>query len=84
LPKSTGTVDIQPLFFKLTLDATTALLFGKSIYSLMEGTEVVWPKVSGLLHGTSFTILANSVRLAQRVINSWKHISKIAKGEEKY
>jgi cytochrome P450 len=33
LPRS-GVVDLQPLFFSLTLDTTTALLFGKSIYSL--------------------------------------------------
>ena len=29
-----GVVDLQPLFFGLTLDTTTALLFGKSINSL--------------------------------------------------
>lgn len=29
-----GVVDLQPLFFSLTLDTTTALLFGSSIYSL--------------------------------------------------
>jgi cytochrome P450 len=29
-----GEVDLQPLFQKLTLDTTTALLFGKSVYSL--------------------------------------------------
>ena len=29
-----GTVDLQPLFFDLTLDTTTALLFGRSVYSL--------------------------------------------------
>lgn len=27
-------VDLQPLFFKLTLDTTTALLFGQSVHSL--------------------------------------------------
>jgi len=27
-------VDLQPLFFNLTLDTTTALLLGKSVYSL--------------------------------------------------
>ena len=31
---SDGIVDLQPLFFALTLDTTTALLFGDSIYSL--------------------------------------------------
>jgi cytochrome P450 len=29
-----GTVDLQPLFFNLTLDVATELLFGKSVYSL--------------------------------------------------
>lgn len=29
-----GRVDLQPLFFNLTLDTTTALLFGRSVYSL--------------------------------------------------
>lgn len=29
-----GDADLQPLFFSLTLDTTTALLFGKSVYSL--------------------------------------------------
>lgn len=31
---SDGVVDLQPLFFNLTLDTTTALLFGRSVYSL--------------------------------------------------
>jgi len=34
LTESPGEVDLQPLFLKLTLDTTTALLFGKSVYSL--------------------------------------------------
>jgi cytochrome P450 len=33
IPKS-GVVDLQPLFFSLTLDTTTALLMGRSVYSL--------------------------------------------------
>ncbi|KAI0904414.1 cytochrome P450 alkane hydroxylase [Ustulina deusta] len=35
LPKASGVVDLQPLFFRLTLDVTTAFLFGKSINSLL-------------------------------------------------
>ncbi|KAK2597810.1 hypothetical protein N8I77_012572 [Diaporthe amygdali] len=31
---SSGVVDLQPLFFALTLDTATALLFGQSVYSL--------------------------------------------------
>jgi cytochrome P450 len=34
LPRAGGVVDLQPLFFRLTLDVTTAFLFGKSIHSL--------------------------------------------------
>jgi cytochrome P450 len=29
-----GVIDLQPLFFNLTLDTTTALLLGRSVYSL--------------------------------------------------
>ena len=29
-----GDIDLQPLFFNLTLDTTTALLLGQSVYSL--------------------------------------------------
>jgi cytochrome P450 len=31
---ASGIVDLQPLFFRLTLDTTTALLMGRSVYSL--------------------------------------------------
>lgn len=34
---SSGVVDLQPLFFNLTLDTATALLFGKSVDSLKAG-----------------------------------------------
>lgn len=34
LPPAGGVVDLQPLFFRLTLDVTTAFLFGESIHSL--------------------------------------------------
>lgn len=34
LPKEREVIDLQPLFFRLTLDTTTALLLGKSVYSL--------------------------------------------------
>jgi cytochrome P450 len=32
-------VDLQPLFFNLTLDTTTALLFGRSVYSLRASVD---------------------------------------------
>lgn len=31
---SNGIIDLQPLFFKFTLDTTAALLLGRSVYSL--------------------------------------------------
>lgn len=34
LPAKGGVVDLQPLFFRFTLDVTTAFLFGESTYSL--------------------------------------------------
>ncbi|KAI0203136.1 cytochrome P450 [Astrocystis sublimbata] len=34
-----GQVDLQPLFFNLTLDTATALLFGRSVYSLRAGID---------------------------------------------
>ena len=36
IPKDGGPIDLQPLFFRFTLDTTTALLFGNSVYSLRE------------------------------------------------
>lgn len=34
-----GMIDLQPLFFGMTLDAATALLFGRSVYSLRAGID---------------------------------------------
>ena len=34
IPQKGGVVDLQPLFFRLTLDTTTAYLFGQSVQSL--------------------------------------------------
>jgi cytochrome P450 len=36
---SNGVFDLQLLFFSLTLDTTTALLFGKSVYNLRADTD---------------------------------------------
>lgn len=36
IPKDGGTVDLQELFFKLTMDSATQFLFGKSTYSLVK------------------------------------------------
>ena len=39
LPASGGVVDLQPLFFRFTLDVTTAFLFGESIRSLTSSAD---------------------------------------------
>jgi cytochrome P450 len=36
LDKSEGVVDLQPIFFRYTLDITTALIFGQSVHSLVK------------------------------------------------
>ena len=36
LEKSEGVVDLQPIFFRYTLDTTTALIFGQSVHSLVK------------------------------------------------
>jgi cytochrome P450 len=33
LPRNGGIIDLQPLFFRFTLDVTTAFLFGESVHS---------------------------------------------------
>lgn len=62
---SSGVVDLQPLFFNLTLDTATALLFGKSVYSLKADTE---QDASNKLFAESFNIaqegLAKRFRIA--------------------
>ncbi|KAK3372572.1 n-alkane-inducible cytochrome P450 [Podospora didyma] len=41
LPEVDGVVDLQPLFFEFTLDTASALLLGKSTYSLRQKTATV-------------------------------------------
>ncbi|KAL8865321.1 MAG: hypothetical protein Q9198_009378, partial [Flavoplaca austrocitrina] len=36
---SKGVIDLQPLFFRLTLDTTTAFLFGDSVHSLQQSDK---------------------------------------------
>lgn len=36
---SEGEVDLQPLFFRLTMDIATELLFGRSVYSLRSDVD---------------------------------------------
>ena len=39
IPEEGGTVDLQPLFFRLTLDVATAFLFGESVHSLRQSDK---------------------------------------------
>jgi len=39
LPEAGGVIDLQPLFFRFTLDVTTAFLFGESIRSLTSSPD---------------------------------------------
>jgi cytochrome P450 len=61
----TGVIDLQPLFFNLTLDTTTALLFGQSVYSLRADID---QDIENKLFAESFTIaqdgLAKRFRIA--------------------
>ena len=60
-----GVIDLQPLFFNLTLDTTTALLLGKSVYSLRADVDQDY---ENKLFAESFTIaqegLAKRFRIA--------------------
>jgi cytochrome P450 len=60
-----GDVDLQPLFFSLTLDTTTALLFGGSVYSLRANIDQA---IENKIFSESFNIaqegLAKRFRLA--------------------
>lgn len=60
-----GIVDLQPLFFNLTLDTTTDLLFGRSVYSLRASID---QDVENRLFAESFNLaqegLAKRFRLA--------------------
>ncbi|CAJ2511349.1 Uu.00g069740.m01.CDS01 [Anthostomella pinea] len=58
---SNGEVDLQPLFFNLTLDTTTALLFGRSVYSLRAG---IGQAAENLDFAESFTSLRKDWRSA--------------------
>lgn len=50
---SNGVVDLQPLFFRLTLDTATALLFGLSVYNLRSGLDQA---VENTMFSESFNI----------------------------
>jgi len=65
LPPTIGIVDLQPLFFSLTLDTATDLLFGRSVYSLRAYID---QDLENKIFSESFTIaqegLAKRFRIA--------------------
>ena len=73
LPVSRGVVDLQPLFFNLTLDTTTALLLGRSVHSLK-------PQADADIKGFQESFNAAQEGLAKRFrIAPWQFLYKPAK-----
>ncbi|OQU99595.1 hypothetical protein CLAIMM_05205 [Cladophialophora immunda] len=62
IPASGGVVDLQPLFFRLTLDTTTAFLFGESVKSLRT-PELVEEKSFADAFNTAQAYVAKRFRL---------------------
>ncbi|MCJ1243115.1 hypothetical protein MMC30_000312 [Trapelia coarctata] len=56
IPRNGKLIDLQPLFFQLTLDTTTAFLFGESVHSL---------KAEHSSHGAKF---ADDFDIAQNIV----------------
>lgn len=61
LPRDGSTVDLQPLFFRYTLDTATEFLFGRSVHSLLGGAEA--DKVFADNFTTSLGELAYRIRM---------------------
>ncbi|KAF8864708.1 putative cytochrome P450 alkane hydroxylase [Acephala macrosclerotiorum] len=66
LPRDGSTVDLQPLFFQLTLDSATEFLFGESVNSLtsQEGSE---QEIFGRCFDLAQSRLGNRSRLGKLV-----------------
>lgn len=63
IPES-GVVDLQPLFFSLTLDTTTALLLGRSVYSLRADID---QDTENKLFSESFTVAQEGLAKRYRI-----------------
>ncbi|KAI0015256.1 cytochrome P450 alkane hydroxylase [Xylariomycetidae sp. FL0641] len=63
LPQTSGVVDLQPLFFSLTLDVTTAFLFGESVHSL-KASENTREQTFAQAFDTAQSYVASRFRLA--------------------
>jgi cytochrome P450 len=62
LPSKGEIVDLQPLFFRLTLDTTTAFLFAESVYSLSAAKEAGETTFAGAFN-TAQAYMAKRYRL---------------------
>jgi cytochrome P450 len=62
LQDSSGVIDLQPLFFRLTLDTTTAFLFGESVRSLIT-PEAVGERTFATAFNTAQRWVTNRFRL---------------------
>jgi cytochrome P450 len=60
--EGSGLVDLQPLFFRLTLDTTTAFLFGESVQSLIT-PEAVGERTFATAFNTAQRWVTNRFRL---------------------
>lgn len=64
LPKDGATVDLQPLFFGLTMDTSTEFLFGESVHSL-RGDEPGKPSGVAFAHAYDTALLESVHRATQ-------------------
>jgi cytochrome P450 len=62
IQESSGVLDLQPLFFRLTLDTTTAFLFGESVRSLIT-PEAVGERTFATAFNTAQRWVTNRFRL---------------------
>jgi hypothetical protein len=62
IQEGSGLVDLQPLFFRLTLDTTTAFLFGESVRSLIT-PEAVGERTFATAFNTAQRWVTNRFRL---------------------
>jgi cytochrome P450 len=63
IPTDGSIVNLQPLFFRLTLDTTTAFLFGESVYSLVGAGASASRSIFAEAFDTAQTYIAKRFRL---------------------
>ena len=63
IPTDGSVVDLQPLFFRFTLDTTTAFLFGESVYSLVGAGTLAGKTAFADAFDTAQSYVAKRLRL---------------------